>query len=51
MQAPIPSRPHTPCSHLWQEKYNIPTKYTTLMKSFFTSYMTEIYVNDRDMDK
>mmetsp|Transcript_4816 Transcript_4816/g.15237 ORF Transcript_4816/g.15237 Transcript_4816/m.15237 type:complete len:415 (+) Transcript_4816:33-1277(+) len=34
-----------------QEKYNIPEKYTNLMTSFFTSYMTEIYINDRDMDK
>uniref|UniRef100_A0A7S4F5M3 Phospholipid/glycerol acyltransferase domain-containing protein n=1 Tax=Chrysotila carterae TaxID=13221 RepID=A0A7S4F5M3_CHRCT len=34
-----------------QEKYSIPEKYITLMKSFFSSYMTEIYLNDRDMDK
>eukprot|EP00310_Coccolithus_braarudii_P022115 CAMPEP_0183355582 /NCGR_PEP_ID=MMETSP0164_2-20130417/40968_1 /TAXON_ID=221442 /ORGANISM="Coccolithus pelagicus ssp braarudi, Strain PLY182g" /LENGTH=366 /DNA_ID=CAMNT_0025528731 /DNA_START=169 /DNA_END=1269 /DNA_ORIENTATION=+ len=33
-----------------QEKYDVPEKYITLMRSFFSSYMTEIYMADRDMD-
>merc|ERR1712087_412017 len=34
-----------------QAKYDVPEKYLTLMRSFFSSYMTEIYMADRDMDK
>jgi len=34
-----------------QAKYDIPQKYTNLMQSFFTSYMTEIYLADRDLDE
>jgi len=33
-----------------QQKYTIPEKYVTVMRSFFTSYMTEIYMADLDMD-
>ena len=33
------------------EKYSVPQKYQTLMVSFFTSYMVEIYKANRDMDK
>merc|ERR1712113_1296827 len=33
-----------------QEKYDIPENYLTLMQSFFSSYMTEIYMAGRDMD-
>ena len=34
-----------------RQKYTVPEKYMTLMTSFFTSYMTEIYLADRDLDE